>query len=154
MRGERTELSGLADAGRATSLDAEQIKRDLRARVVDVRTLLTENVQQGRAMLRKLLDGPIDCEAIREEGRRGFRFRRTLTVKRLISGEAATSLTGRTAAGSSRRPVRSSPAPTARSGRAARSEGFEEIADWFETLAKAERSHANRFQKALDQLSD
>jgi rubrerythrin len=34
----------------------------------------------------------------------------------------------------------------------ARSEGFEEIADWFETLAKAERSHANRFQKALDGL--
>ena len=34
----------------------------------------------------------------------------------------------------------------------AREEGFEEIADWFETLAKAERSHANRFQKALDGL--
>lgn len=34
----------------------------------------------------------------------------------------------------------------------ARDEGFEEIADWFETLAKAERSHANRFQKALDTL--
>jgi len=34
----------------------------------------------------------------------------------------------------------------------ARTEGFEEIADWFETLAKAERSHANRFQKALDTL--
>ena len=34
----------------------------------------------------------------------------------------------------------------------ARDEGFEEIADWFETLAKAERSHANRFQKALDAL--
>ena len=32
------------------------------------------------------------------------------------------------------------------------SEGFDEIADWFETLAKAERSHANRFQKALDAL--
>ena len=32
----------------------------------------------------------------------------------------------------------------------ARDEGFDEIADWFETLAKAERSHANRFQKALD----
>jgi|UniRef100_UPI0040489AF3 rubrerythrin len=32
----------------------------------------------------------------------------------------------------------------------AREEGFDEIADWFETLAKAERSHANRFQKALD----
>ena len=36
----------------------------------------------------------------------------------------------------------------------ARDEGFDEIADWFETLAKAERSHANRFQKALDDLSD
>jgi rubrerythrin len=35
----------------------------------------------------------------------------------------------------------------------ARDEGFDEIADWFETLAKAERSHANRFQKALDSLS-
>ena len=34
----------------------------------------------------------------------------------------------------------------------AREEGFEEIADWFETLAKAEKSHANRFQKALDAL--
>jgi rubrerythrin len=36
--------------------------------------------------------------------------------------------------------------------KAAREEGFDEIADWFETLAKAERSHANRFQKALDGL--
>src|SRR5580704_18863381 len=34
----------------------------------------------------------------------------------------------------------------------AREEGFPEIADWFETLAKAERSHANRFQKALDSM--
>jgi len=33
--------------------------------------------------------------------------------------------------------------------RTARDEGFDEIADWFETLAKAERSHANRFSKAL-----
>jgi len=36
----------------------------------------------------------------------------------------------------------------------ARDEGFDEVADWFETLAKAERSHANRFQKALDGLDD
>lgn len=35
----------------------------------------------------------------------------------------------------------------------AHDEGFEEIADWFETLAKAERSHANRFQQSLDNLS-
>jgi rubrerythrin len=36
--------------------------------------------------------------------------------------------------------------------KAARDEGFEEIAEWFETLARAERSHAGRFQKGLDGL--
>jgi rubrerythrin len=35
----------------------------------------------------------------------------------------------------------------------ARDEGFDEIADWFETLAKAEKSHAGRFQRALDTLA-
>ncbi len=34
----------------------------------------------------------------------------------------------------------------------AREEKFDEIAEWFETLSKAERSHAGRFQKALDTL--
>lgn len=36
----------------------------------------------------------------------------------------------------------------------AREEGFNEIADWFDTLAKAERSHATRYQKALTELGD
>ena len=35
----------------------------------------------------------------------------------------------------------------------AREEGFKEIADWFETLAKAEKSHAGKFQKMLDSIS-
>ncbi len=35
----------------------------------------------------------------------------------------------------------------------ARAEGFSEIADWFETLAKAEKSHAGRFQQLLNQIS-
>lgn len=34
----------------------------------------------------------------------------------------------------------------------AREEGFEDIAEWFETLARAERSHAGRFQKGLDSM--
>jgi rubrerythrin len=37
--------------------------------------------------------------------------------------------------------------------RTARDEGFDEIADRFETLAKAEKSHAGRFQKALQTLT-
>ena len=34
--------------------------------------------------------------------------------------------------------------------RTAREEGFDEIADWFETLAKAEKSHAGKFQRTLE----
>ena len=37
--------------------------------------------------------------------------------------------------------------------RTAREEGFSEVADWFETLAKAEKSHAGRFQQLLDSIS-
>ena len=36
----------------------------------------------------------------------------------------------------------------------AREEGFPEVAEWFETLAKAERSHAGRFTKGLDGLKE
>jgi rubrerythrin len=37
--------------------------------------------------------------------------------------------------------------------KAAREEGFPEIADWFETLAKAEKSHAGRFTQGLQSIS-
>jgi rubrerythrin len=36
--------------------------------------------------------------------------------------------------------------------RAARQEGFDEIADWFETLAKAGKLQVGRFQRVLDAL--
>ena len=38
--------------------------------------------------------------------------------------------------------------------RTARDEGFVEVAQWFETLARAERSHAGRFTKALESLPE
>ena len=37
--------------------------------------------------------------------------------------------------------------------RTAREEGFEEIAEWLETLARAEKSHAGRFAKGLDSVN-
>ena len=37
--------------------------------------------------------------------------------------------------------------------RTARDEGFDEIAEWFETLARAEKSHAGRFQQGLRNLT-
>ena len=36
----------------------------------------------------------------------------------------------------------------------ARDEGFDQTAEWFETLAKAERSHAGRFTKGLEGLKE
>jgi len=36
---------------------------------------------------------------------------------------------------------------------AARDEGLAELAEWFETLAKAEKSHAGRFSKGLTQIA-
>jgi rubrerythrin len=36
----------------------------------------------------------------------------------------------------------------------ARDEGFEEIAEWLETLARAEGRHATRFRQGLDSLGD
>ena len=35
----------------------------------------------------------------------------------------------------------------------ARAEGFAEIADWFETLAKAEKSHAGKFEALLKSIT-
>lgn len=37
--------------------------------------------------------------------------------------------------------------------RTARSEGFGEIADWLDVLAKAEQAQAERFARALDEMS-
>ena len=37
--------------------------------------------------------------------------------------------------------------------RTARDEGFDEIAEWLETLARAERSHAGRFTESLESIS-
>jgi rubrerythrin len=37
--------------------------------------------------------------------------------------------------------------------RTAREEGLDELAEWFETLARAERAHAGRFSKGLETLS-
>ena len=38
--------------------------------------------------------------------------------------------------------------------KSAREEGFDEIAEWFATLARAEKTHAGRFKKAHDKLAE
>jgi len=84
------ELATLADAGTVASLDTARIKRDLLDRVSDVRTLFGTETQQSRALLRRLLDGPLAVTPFREPKRRGWRFTGTLVVSRLLTGEAVT----------------------------------------------------------------
>ncbi len=56
----------------------------------------------------------------------------------------------------SSRPSRARPTSTPRCtpgfAKTARDEGFEEIAEWLETLARAEKSHAGRFTQGLESL--
>jgi hypothetical protein len=77
--------------------DTAELKRALWAKANDLQTLLAGDVQQGRAVLRALLAGPLECEGFREPGRHGYRFKGLLTIDRLIAGEAA-SPTGTTRA--------------------------------------------------------
>jgi site-specific DNA recombinase len=81
----------------AEPIDAEALKRVLGAKVANVRELLANDVQQRRAVLRALLAAPMDCEGFHEGDRRGYRFKGSLTIDRLIEGEA--SLTGTIPAG-------------------------------------------------------
>jgi site-specific DNA recombinase len=66
--------------------DPEQLKREARARVADVRALLARHVPEARQMLRAVLAEPIRVFPLVEGGRRGFRFEGQLAFDRLLGG--------------------------------------------------------------------
>jgi DNA invertase Pin-like site-specific DNA recombinase len=82
------ELARWDHLGDTASLDAERLKRDVRARAADVRDLLGRHVPQARQMLRKLLAAPIRLEPVTIEARRGYRFEGQLTFERVLGGLA------------------------------------------------------------------
>jgi hypothetical protein len=70
------------------SLDAERVKRDVRALAGDVATLLqTQRTPQVRQMLRKVLVGKIAGEPFEEAGRRGYRLSGAVTFAPFLRGE-------------------------------------------------------------------
>jgi hypothetical protein len=83
-------------------LDSAKIRRELLGLAHDVKELLAQHPAQARQALKKLLVGPIVCTPVREPGRRGYRFRGTLTVGKLIQGEVLTRLGVTTRADSTR----------------------------------------------------
>ncbi len=69
-------------------LDAARIKRTLRELAADVITLLLDHrTPQTRAMLRKVLDGPITAEPVTVDGRKGYRLTGTANWGSLLDGD-------------------------------------------------------------------
>jgi hypothetical protein len=58
----------------APVLDAKRLRRALRERLTHWRGLLGRQVPQARQILKKLLDGPVVFEPVREGIREGWRF--------------------------------------------------------------------------------
>ena len=67
------ELEFLRNASEVYDLNDARLKRDLRARVLDAKSLLGRHVPQARQMLRKLIDKPFQCEALTDGNRRWYR---------------------------------------------------------------------------------
>jgi len=82
-----TEVERLASAERIRALDASQIKRDLAARVQDVKALLGRHTPQARQTLRTLLEGKVVMEPVVEATRRGYRLSGRLNIGRLLRDE-------------------------------------------------------------------
>jgi len=70
------------------SLETHRVKRNLQARVEDVRGLLARHTPQARQMLRKLFPGRLEFEAVEESGRRGYRFTGKGSYLPVLVGEA------------------------------------------------------------------
>jgi hypothetical protein len=68
------QLNDLTRGASVVELDAARMKRELRRNVMDAVGLLQQNVAQARQILRKLLEKPLLCEAIKEGKRCGYRI--------------------------------------------------------------------------------
>jgi phage gp36-like protein len=67
------ELKQLATADQVYSLDEATLKRELKARLADIKALLGRHVSSARQLLRVLIEHPLRCEAVQEGDRREYR---------------------------------------------------------------------------------
>jgi hypothetical protein len=82
------DFSRLERVAKVASLNIDQIAQKLRARVNDVAGVLGRQTVQARQMLRKILADKIELEPVGSGRHRGYKFRGTLNLERLIEGEA------------------------------------------------------------------
>ena len=81
-----SELQSLAGAKMIPKLDHARLRQELRMHTADVRNLLMNHGPQARQILRKLLVGRLDCEAIEEGERRGYRVTGQGSYSNLLPG--------------------------------------------------------------------
>ena len=68
------ELEQLQKTDQVWSIDEARFKRELKARLADIRGLLERHVASARRLLQTLLENPLRCEAIQEGNRKGYRI--------------------------------------------------------------------------------
>ena len=83
------ELDSLTQPAQVIELDKVRLKRDLRGRVADAKSLLQRHTTQARQILRKLLVKPLRYEVIEEHGKQGFRITGEGSYLPLLNGVAS-----------------------------------------------------------------
>jgi Recombinase zinc beta ribbon domain len=84
----QAELQRLDAIGQVAAMNVEKLAGRINAKVRDVVSVLGRQTPQARQMLRKLLTEKIDLEPVGSGRARGYKFRGSLAIDRLISGEA------------------------------------------------------------------
>ena len=80
------ELDRLTRPTEISEINKARIKRELRSRISDAKSLLGRQRTQARQILRKLLEGPIICEAFVENDKRGYKLTGKGSYLRLLPG--------------------------------------------------------------------
>jgi hypothetical protein len=84
----QAELQRLEAIGQAAAMNVEKLTGRINVKVRDIVSVLGRQTPQARQMLRKLLTEKIDLEPVGSGRARGYKFRGSLAVDRLISGDA------------------------------------------------------------------
>jgi uncharacterized protein (DUF1697 family) len=67
------ELEQLAGIDQITSIDEARLKRELKARFGDIKSMLGCHVSSARQLLHVLMEHPLRCEAVQEGDRKEYR---------------------------------------------------------------------------------
>jgi hypothetical protein len=84
----QAELQQLEAIGQVAAMNADKLIGRINTKVRDIVGVLGRQTPQARQMLRKLLTDKIDLEPVGSGRGRGYKFRGSLAIDRLISGDA------------------------------------------------------------------